>query len=91
MTDNDTFVGLHIAGLGSFRGTVARTFDDGFAVRFDHNETELSVMRERLDDVKQGKDPDARDKKTIKSQQKEELEETQKRLQAMLANVRPEG
>lgn len=33
--DNDTFVKLHVEGVGEIEGRVVRTFDGGFAVVFD--------------------------------------------------------
>lgn len=33
--DNDTFVRLHVEGVGEVEGRVVRTFDGGFAIVFD--------------------------------------------------------
>ena len=33
--DNDTFVELHIEGVGNMEGRVARSYDGGFAVKFE--------------------------------------------------------
>ena len=35
--DNDTFVELHIEGVGDLKGRVARRYDGGFAVEFEAN------------------------------------------------------
>ena len=37
LLDNDTFVELHIEGVGDLKGRVARSYDGGFAVKFEAN------------------------------------------------------
>ncbi len=43
--DNNTFVQLHIEGIGDLKGRVARSYDGGFAVKFEAN-AELRIRLE---------------------------------------------
>ncbi|MEQ8506711.1 MAG: PilZ domain-containing protein [Rhodospirillales bacterium] len=46
--DNGMFVDMHVEGLGHLKGSVARTYDGGFAVEFDETGTDLDALAEKL-------------------------------------------
>ncbi|MEQ8229658.1 MAG: PilZ domain-containing protein [Rhodospirillales bacterium] len=46
--DNGMFVDMHVEGLGHLTGSVARTYDGGFAVEFDEAGTDLDALAEKL-------------------------------------------
>ena len=46
--DNGMFVDMHVEGLGQIKGSVARTYEGGFAVQFDADHTDLDAIAEKL-------------------------------------------
>lgn len=46
--DNGTFVDMHVEGLGHLSGRVARTYDGGFAVKFDADGPDLDAVAEAI-------------------------------------------
>lgn len=48
VVDNGMFVAMHVEGLGHVQGNVARTYDGGFALRFDEAASDMAALRSTL-------------------------------------------
>ena len=46
--DNNTFVQLHIDGIGPMKGRVTRTYPKGFAVQFDADEEQQERLEKAI-------------------------------------------
>lgn len=46
--DNGTFVDMHVEGLGHVQGSVARSYEGGFAIEFDEGGTDMDAIAEKL-------------------------------------------